>query len=334
VNGGGKLAPVETAAVPPNVRRRTRHVADRVGDMALYGLTGLAALSAMLIIAAIIYKVADGAWPAIHHFGIGFIWDGTWNPVIGREAYGARNFIIGTLVTSFCAMLIAAPLSIAIGLFLSELAPNAIRGPIGSLVEMLAAVPSVVVGLWGILVLGPYMRVHVEPFLGHHFGWIPIFSGDAQQSGVLVTIVVLTIMTIPITSSICRELFSGVPKELKEAAVGLGATRWEMVRDVVVYDVRGGVVAGVILGLGRALGEAIAVTQVIGNSLGPFHLSLFDTGNTLASEIAASYQGAATNLQVSALVYLALILLVITFTANLIAQRIVHRFELQRTGAS
>jgi len=314
------------------VLRRTRHVADRIGDGALLILTGFAALLAMLLIAAIVYKVVEGAWPAMRHFGIGFVWHSTWNPVIG--VFGAREFIIGTLVTSFGALLLAAPLSIAIGLFLSELAPPSIRAPIGSLIEMLAAVPSVVIGLWGIFVLGPFMRVHIEPFLGHHFGWIPIFSGDAQQSGVLVTIVVLTIMTIPITSSICRELFSGVPKELKEAAVGLGATRWEMVRDVVVYDVRGGVVAGVILGLGRALGEAIAVTQAIGNSLGPFHLSLFDTGNTLASQIAASYQGAATNLQVSALVYLALILLVITFTANLIAQRIVHRFELQRTGAS
>jgi phosphate transport system permease protein len=168
--------------------------------------------------------------------------------------------------------------------------------------------------------------------LGHNFGWIPLFSGAPQQSGVLVAIVVLTIMAIPITSSICRELFSGVPRDLKEAAVGLGATRWEMVRDVVFYGVRGGVVAAVILGLGRALGEAIAVTQVIGNSLSPFHLNLFGTGNTLASQIAASYQGASTNLQTAALVYLALILLVITFSANLIAQRIVHRFDAQRAG--
>jgi phosphate transport system permease protein len=317
---------------PQSVLRRTRHLGDRIGDKTLYGLTALAAAVAMLIIAAIIYKIVQGAWPAVRHFGISFIWDGSWNPVIGREAYGARNFIIGTLVTSFGALLIAGPLSIAIGLFLSELAPNAIRGPVGSLVEMLAAVPSVVVGLWGILVLGPFMRVHIEPFLHHHFGWIPIFGGTPSQSGVLVAIVVLTIMAIPITSSICRELFAGVPRDLKEAAVGLGATRWEMVRDVVFYDVRGGVVAAVILGLGRALGEAIAVTQVIGNSLGPFHLNLFGTGNTLASQIAASYQGASTNLQTAALVYLALILLVITFSANLIAQRIVHRFDAQRAG--
>ena len=325
---------MEAAAVTQPALRRTRHLADRLGDNALRILTGAAALLALLVIAAIIWKVIEGSWPAIRHFGLPFLWHGTWNPVFGHEAYGARNFIIGTLVTSFVAMLIAAPLSIAIGLFLTELAPPSVRAPIASLVEMLAAVPSVVVGLWGILVLGPFMRSDIEPFLHGAFGWIPIFSGEPSQSGVLVAIVVLTMMAIPIISSVCRELFLGVPRELKEAAVGLGATRWEMVRDVVLYNVRGGVVAGVILGLGRALGEAIAVTQVIGNSLGPFHVSLFQTGNTLASQIASNYQGAGTNLQVASLVFLALILLAITFVTNVIAQRIVHRFELVRTGGS
>jgi phosphate transport system permease protein len=321
-------------AAAPAALRRTRHLGDRLGDNALRALTGGAALLALLVIAAIIWKVVDGAWPAIDHFGLSFIWHGTWNPVFGHEAYGARNFVIGTLVTSFGAMLIAAPLSIAIGLFLTELAPAAIRAPVASLVEMLAAVPSVVVGLWGILVLGPFMRSEIEPFLHSAFGWIPLFSGDPQQSGVLVAIVVLTMMALPIISSVCRELFLSVPQDVKEAAIGLGATRWEMVRDVVVYNVRGGVIAGVILGLGRALGEAIAVTQVIGNSLGPFHISLFQSGNTLASQIASNYQGAGTNLQVASLVYLALILLVITFVANFVAQRIVHRFEFVRTGGS
>ena len=322
------------AAAPPAGLRRTRHLGDRLGDNALRTLTGGAAFLALLVIAAIIWKVIDGAWPAVHHFGLPFIWHDTWNPVFGHEAYGARNFVIGTLVTSFGAMVIAAPLSIAIGLFLTELAPAAIRAPIASLVEMLAAVPSVVVGLWGILVLGPFMRSEIEPFLHSAFGWIPLFSGDPQQSGVLVAIVVLTMMALPIISSVCRELFLSVPQDVKEAAIGLGATRWEMVRDVVVYNVRGGVIAGVILGLGRALGEAIAVTQVIGNSLGPFHISLFQSGNTLASQIASNYQGAGTNLQVASLVYLALILLVITFVANFVAQRIVHRFEFVRTGGS
>jgi phosphate transport system permease protein len=321
---------MEAAAAPAAGLRRTRHRFDRIGDGALYTLTAGATLLALLIIAAIVWKVVDGAWPAIHHFGIGFVWHKTWNPV--TIVFGAREFIIGTLVTAFGAMLLAAPLSIAIGLFLSELAPPAIRGPIGSLIEMLAAVPSVVIGLWGILVLGPFMRSDIEPFLHDYFGWIPIFGGEPQQAGVLVAIVVLTLMAIPITSSVCRELFLSVPRDVKEASIGLGATRWEMVRTVIVPHVKGGVVAGVTLGLGRALGEAIAVTQVIGNSLQPFSISLFHTGNTLASQLASSYQSAPTNIEVASLVYLALILLVITFATNVVAQRIIHRFEVQRTG--
>jgi phosphate transport system permease protein len=320
------------AAVPPSVLRRTRHVVDRIGDAALYGLAAAAAVLAMLIIAAIVWKVAEGAWPAIRHFGIGFVWHKTWNPV--TEVFGAREFILGTLVTSFGALLVAAPLSIAIGLFLSELAPPAIRGPLGSLIEMLAAVPSVVVGLWGIFVLGPFMRAHIEPFLHHYFGFVPLFGGSPSQAGALVAIVVLTIMTIPITSAVCRELFTSVPRDVKEASLALGATRWEMVRGVVVPYVRGGIVAAVTLGLGRALGEAIAVTQVIGNSLQPLHLSLFATGNTLASQLASSYQSAPTNIEIESLVYLGLILLVITFVSNLAAQTLVSRFEFQRPGGS
>jgi phosphate transport system permease protein len=327
---GWKAAAMEAAAAPDSVLRRTRHAADRLGDTALYALTALAALLVMLVIAGIVWKVVDGAWPAMRHFGIGFVWHATWNPVTG--VFGARWFIVGTLVTSFGAILLAAPLSIAIGLFLSELAPSAIRAPIGSLIEMLAAVPSVVIGLWGIFVLGPFMRVHIEPFLGHHFGWIPLFSGAASQAGVLVAIVVLTMMAIPITSSICRELFLSVPRDVKEASIGLGATRWETVRGVVVPYVRGGVVAAVTLGLGRALGEAIAVTMVIGNSLRAFPLSLFGQGNTLASQLASSYQSAPTNIELQSLVYLGLILLVITFLTNVVAQRIVHRFEAKLSG--
>jgi phosphate transport system permease protein len=310
--------------------RRTRNLLDRIGDRGLFYLTAGAAALALLIIALIVWKVIQGAWPAVQQFGISFVWDDVWNPV--TNVFGAREFIYGTLITSFGALLLAAPLSIAIGLFLSELAPAAIRGPIGSLIEMLAAVPSVVIGLWGIFVLGPFMRVHIEPFLHHYFGWIPLFSGDPAQSGMLVAIVVLTIMMIPITSSICRELFASVPRDIKEASVGLGATRWEMVRGVVMPSVRGGVVAAVTLGLGRALGEAIAVTQVIGNSLRPIGISLFGQGNTLASQLASSYQSSPTNIETASLVYLGLILLVITFTTNVIAQRIVHRFNKQLSG--
>jgi phosphate transport system permease protein len=199
---------------------------------------------------------------------------------------------------------------------------------------MLAAVPSVVIGLWGIFVLGPFMRVHIEPFLNDYFGWIPLFGGTPQQSGVLVAIVVLTIMIIPITSSICRELFVNVPRDIKEASLGLGATCWETVRGVVVPYVKGGVVAAITLGLGRALGEAIAVTQVIGNSLQPLGIDLFASGNTLASQLAGSYQSAPTNIEVASLVYLAVILLAITLVTNVVAQRVVRRFDRQLKGGT
>jgi phosphate transport system permease protein len=321
---------VEAASIPAGSLPRTRHLGDRIGDGLLYGLTAAAAILSVLVIAAIIWRVADGAWPAIKVYRLAFLWHGEWNAVTSK--FGARDFIVGTIVTSFGAMLLAAPISIAIGLFLSELAPPAIRVPVGTLIDMLAAVPSVVIGLWGIYVLAPFDAHHVQPFLNSFLGWLPIFGGDPHtESTVFTAIIVLTIMAIPITTSICRELFMGVPTELEEGSIGLGATRWEMVKTVVVPSVRGGVVAAIILGLGRALGEAIAVTQVIGNFI-PLKRTLFAPGDTIASRVANQYQGATTTIQISALIYLALILLVITFLTNLAAQRVVKRFEFQRTG--
>jgi phosphate transport system permease protein len=322
---------VEAASIPQTGLRRTRKWGDRIGDLILKGLTAAASLIGVLIIAAIIWRVFDGAWPAIKFLHLDFVTDNVWN--VPLDQYGARDLILGTIITSFGAMLLAAPLSIAIALFLSELAPPSIRGPIGTLVEMLAAVPSVVIGLWGIYVLAPFSAQHLQPFLSSFLGWIPIFSNgqDKVESTVFTAMLVLTIMTIPITSSICRELFMGVPTELEEGAIGLGATRWEMVKTVTIPSVRGGVVAAVILGLGRALGEAIAVTQVIGNFI-PLHRSIFEPGDTLASRVANQYQGAITNLQISALIYLALILLVISFITNLFAQRVVKRAERKLAG--
>ena len=324
---------MEGASIPANPLRRTRKRHDRIGDGALYGLTGLAAFLGLLIVAAIVWRVAGGAWPAMKEFDVRFLWHNAWN--VNLDEFGARDLIVGTVVTSFGAALIGGPLSIAIGLFLSELAPPSVRLVVGTLIEMLAAVPSVVIGLWGIFVLAPFDAQHLQPFLGRTLGWIPIFAHgqDKVESTMFTAIIVLTIMVIPITSSICRELFISVPTELEEGAIALGATRWEMVRTVVVPSVRGGVVAAVILGLGRALGEAIAVTQVIGNFI-PLKLSLLEPADTLASRVANQYQGATTNLQIASLIYLAFILMSITFMTNFLAQRVVKRFELQRTGGS
>ena len=318
------------SAVPsaPSLPAR-RRLTDRFGDLALEGITGAAAGAAVVLVAAIAWKIFDIAWPAIQKFGLGFITNQGWD--VGKNEFAALDFIWGTAVTSFLALLLATPISIAIGLYLSELAPRGVRSVVASLVELLAAIPSVVLGLWGILVLGPFVGKHLGPFLHDHLGFIPLFSGTPQNAGILVAVLVLTIMVVPITSSICRELFTSVPSELEEGALALGATRWEMVRGVVLPYTRSGVGAAVILGLGRAVGEAIAVTMVIGAGFG-IHWSLFATGDTLASRIAAQYQGAATNLQIASLVYLAAILLVIALIVNVLAQVIVRRFSFERVG--
>jgi phosphate transport system permease protein len=322
-------APAATPARPFRLSKRS--FVDRFGDLGLYGLTAGAAFAAVAIVVLLVYELIHQARPAIEQFGLGFITTQAWDPV--KEQFGALDFIWGTLYTSGIAVLLAAPLSIAIALFLSELAPRGIRDVIGALVEMLAAIPSVVIGLWGVFVLGPFLHDHLDGFLSSTLGWTPFFSGGlpATGNGLLTAVIVLTIMIIPITASISRELFLAVPNELEEGALALGLTRWEMIRGVVIPYTRGGLVAAVILGLGRAVGEAIAVTQVIGGLLG-IHVSLFQSGDTLASRIAAQYQGAATHIQVASLVYLALILLVISLVTNFTAQLIVRRFELQKTG--
>ncbi len=322
-----RVSAVPSAAQPLPVRRR---IGDRIGDWALYGLTAAATLASFVLLGAIAWKIFDVAQPAISKYGLDFITSQGWD--VQKNVYGALDLIWGTAITSFLALLIAAPISIAIGLYLSELAPNGVRWLVASLVEMLAAIPSVVLGLWGILVLGPFVGEHLGPFLHDHLGFIPFFSGTPQNAGILVAVLILTIMIVPICSSICRELFISVPTELEEGALALGATRWEMVRGVILPYTRSGVSAALILGLGRAVGEAIAVTQVIGAGHG-IHWSLFVTGDTLASRIAGQYQGAATNLQISALVYLAAVLLVISLVVNLAAQVIVRRFSYERLGA-
>jgi phosphate transport system permease protein len=297
----------------------------RFGDLLLQVVAGTAAAAATALVGLITWKVVEGSWPALDKYGLGFITRIAWNPVTGHELYGAGSFLFGTAITSLAALVIAAPLAIGIALYLTELAPRFLRAPVTALVETLAAIPSVVLGLWGILVLGPLLRDHVEPGLHSALGWIPLFGEPSSSGSSLFTAtVVLAIMILPIVSSISRELFLGVPGELKEGALALGTTRWEMVRGVMFPYARGGIAAALILGLGRAIGEAIAVTQVIGGGVF-IHWNLFSTGDTLASKIAASYQGATSNLQVGSLIYLALILLVFSLIMNFAAQMIVRR---------
>ncbi len=294
----------------------------RPGDLILQGVAGLAALGAVVLVGLIAYKVIEGSRLAFSTFGLSFLTTTTWDPV--HNQFGAANLIFGTVVTSIGALILATPLALGVALFLTELAPGWIRGPVTALVETLAAIPSVVIGLWGIIVLGPVLRDDVIPRLHSALGFIPIFGPSSTGSTIFTAIVVLTIMILPIISSISRELFLGVPSELKEAALGLGTTRWEMVRGVIFPYARGGVAAAMILGLGRALGEAIAVAQVIGTFNGPIHANLFGPGNTLAAWIATEFSNAA-GLELSSLFYCALILLVFSLLVNLLAQFIVRR---------
>ena len=303
----------------------------RLGDLILQVAAGLAALGSIVLVGLIAYKVIQGARLSISTFGLGFITHVGWDPV--HLKFGAGSFLFGTAVTSVGALILATPIAIGIALFLSELAPNGVRGPVTALVETLAAIPSVVLGLWGILVLAPLLRDHVDPALHSALGFIPLFGSASVGSNIFTAIIVLTIMILPIISSISRELFLSVPQELKEGALGLGTTRWEMVRGVILPYARGGVAAAMILGLGRAIGEAIAVAQVIGAFTG-IGWNLFNPGNTLAGQIALNYQGASSGLELSSLIYLALILLVFSILVNLLAQLIVRRTARRQGGAA
>jgi phosphate transport system permease protein len=322
---------VEAGTLENPVLRARRNRVDRIGDPLLRGLSGLAAAVAVLVIAGIVYEVVHIAWPAISAFGIGFITTNDWNPV--TENFGAAPFLYGTVVTSAIALAFAAPISIAISIYLTELAPSRVRRPVATLVDMLAAIPSVILGLWGIIVLGPFMHDTIEPALKSVLGFLPIFSGDPSAFGYLTAALILTIMTTPIVTSVTREVFETVPGDLKEASYALGATRWEMVRQVVLPYSRAGIVGATILGLGRAIGEAIAVAQVIGGATG-INVSLFHTGSTMAAQIAAQFQGAPGALQKPSLAYLGLILLAFAVIVNVIARVIVQRGTLKDTDVT
>jgi phosphate transport system permease protein len=316
-------ATLGTAAARARTRRRLK-CRDRIADRSLRALCFAGAGVILLVIVDIAYQLLHGGQLAMSRFGLGFLTHAQWKA--NFNVFGAGSLIYGTAVTSAMGLLIAAPIGISIGLFLSMLAPRGVRSVVGPLVEMLAAVPSVILGFWGILVLGPFIRDR-EPFLHHSLGFIPLF-GAPQTSGasVFTAGLILAIMVVPIVASVSRDLFLTVPRELQDGAEALGATRWEVVRGIVLPSTASGVAAAAFLGLGRALGEAIAVTQVIGAG-SDVHASLFRTGDTLASRIAAQFQGATSRLHTSALFYLAVLLLAIGLITNLLAQWIGRRFD-------
>jgi phosphate transport system permease protein len=284
-----------------------------------------------LVLAEVVYQVVHGASPSISAFGLGFLVHSKWEANFG--IFGAAAAIYGTLFSALMALAIATPLGIGIGLYLSMMAAPAIRAFVGPLVEMLAAIPSVIVGFWGVAVLAPFAAQHLEPLFHDVLGFIPLF-GPPQTTGLSIFTagVGLTVMVLPIVAALSRDLFLTVPDELKEGAAALGATQWEIIRGVVLPTTVSGVAAATVLGLGRALGEAIAVTQMIGDGAG-LHASLFLPGNSLASRIANEFNTPENKLHVPSLFYLALILLVIELGTALLARKIASRFDVQQALA-
>jgi phosphate transport system permease protein len=292
----------------------------RSGDRLFGWVLRAAVWSVILLTAALIVSLAWKSWPAIHAFGWRFLVTSTWDPVAGT--FGALPFIYGTLLSSALALLIAVPLSLGAAVYLAELAPFWIRPPIAFLIEMLAAVPSVVYGLWAIFVLVPWLRDWVQPALGRWLGFLPLFQGPPYGVGMLAAGLILAIMIVPYITSVSREVLLAVPNAQREAALGIGATRWEATRIAVLRYGRSGLVGAILLGLGRALGETMAVTMVIGNRP-EVAASLFAPGYTMASVIANEFTEATTDLYVSALVEIGLLLLIVTIVVNALARLLV-----------
>jgi phosphate transport system permease protein len=277
-------------------------------------------LSVLALVGLIVYELITKSRLSWHAFGLGFFFRSEWDPV--NDQFGAFPFVYGTLVSSFLALLIAVPLAIGVAVFITEMSPRWLRGPLAFTTELLAAIPSVIYGLWAIFVLVPLLRLYVEPWLASYFGWTGLFEGPRYGIGMLAAGIILAIMVIPIVSSITREVMTAVPQQQREAVLALGATRWEMIRTGVLRNARVGIVGGIILGLGRALGETMAVTMVIGNRP-EIARSLFAPGYTMASVIANEFSEATGDLYLSSLVEVGLALFFVTIIVNALAQLLV-----------
>ncbi len=288
------------------------------------------ALCIPLLICLLVYEILYGALPALKQFGFSFITSSQWDPV--ADQYGALPFIFGTVFSSLVAMAIAIPLGVGTALFLSEYAPGWIREPLKFLVELLAAIPSVIYGLWGIFVLVPWLRVLVEPFLKKYLGFIPLFQGPMYGIGFLAAGLILAIMSVPFITAVCHEVLSVVPQHQREAALALGATKWEVSWLAVLKYARSGVVGGIMLGLGRAVGETMAVTMVIGNTV-VISASLFSPGYTMASVLANEFAEASGAMHTSALLAIGFVLLLVTVALNSIARLLVWTVARGPAGA-
>ena len=299
------------------------HGGSHFGDRAFRWLTLFMALSIFVLIAIIGLELANGSKLSLHKFGWHFLVSSEWDPV--NEVFGALPFIFGTLVSSAIALVIAVPISIATALYLTELAPLWLRQPLILFIELLAAVPSVILGLWGFFVMVPWLSAHLDPWLQKSFGFLPLFQGPIHGIGLLAAGIILAIMIIPIITSVSREILRSVPGLQREAAYALGATRWEVTRIAVLSYAKKGLFGAVILGLGRALGETMAVTMVIGNSA-YIGFSLFKPGATLASIIANEFNEATSAMLTSALFELGLVLVGVTVLVNIFAQLLLKTF--------
>ena len=321
---------VETSAVASRAKALNRL---RIADVLFRVLTRAAAIGVLIILGGVIISLIDGSLPALRAFGLNFLIEERWNPV--TEKFGALAPIYGTLVTSFIAMLIAVPVGLLIAVFLTELCPMWLRRPIGIAIELLAGIPSIIYGIWGLFVFAPFLQETLQPFLIATFGNIPVlstlFAGPPYGIGMLTAGLILAIMVLPFVTSISRDVFEAVPSVLKEAAYGIGCTTWEVFWHVVVPYARVGVIGGVMLGLGRALGETMAVTFVIGNAH-RISGSLLAPGTTISATIANEFTEAVGDLYTSALIALGLILFVITFIVLAIARLMLLRLNARVGG--
>jgi phosphate transport system permease protein len=310
---------------PPTRSRAANALADRVFGWAARG----AALVTLALLAGILGSLLVGAWPAIEKYGLGFLSSTKWDPV--AEEFGGLVMIYGTLATSFIALAIAVPVSFGIALFLTELSPAWLKRPLGTAIELLAAVPSIVYGMWGLLVFGPILATFVQQPLQKVFDGVPVLgalvSGPPVGIGILAAGIILAIMIIPFVAAVMRDVFEVTPPMLKESAYALGSTTWEVVFKVVLPYTKGGVIGGIMLGLGRALGETMAVTFVIGNFNQLDSLSLFAAANSITSALANEFAEAGSGMHQAALIYLGLVLFFITFVVLSLSKMLLARLR-------